>query len=52
MGLPMFVSPPLTKRQLQSKQTPQSPPYSTTFNFDEVTFGNDDFQNSRRSLFG
>ncbi|CAJ0900604.1 7525_t:CDS:2 [Entrophospora sp. SA101] len=50
MGLPMFVSPPLSKRQIPPKQSPQSPSYSSTF--DEMAFGNDDFQNSRASLFG
>ncbi|CAJ0864044.1 9841_t:CDS:2, partial [Entrophospora sp. SA101] len=36
--------------QIPPKQSPQSPSYSSTF--DEMAFGNDDFQNSRASLFG
>jgi hypothetical protein len=47
MGLPMYVSPSISKRQLPSKQ-PTSPPYTPQAeeSFEEA------FQNARTSVFG
>ena len=47
MGLPMYVSPSPSKRQLPSKQ-PTSPPYTPQAeeDFEEA------YQNSRTSAFG
>ncbi|CAG8582635.1 6775_t:CDS:1 [Acaulospora colombiana] len=44
MGLPMYVSPSLPKRQLPPKQ-PQSP-------YEEVDYSEDLYQNSRTSAYG
>ncbi|CAG8520338.1 4080_t:CDS:2 [Diversispora eburnea] len=50
MGLPMFVSPSLKKRQLPPKQPqPQSPPYTP---YEDSDFPGDSYQNSRTSAFG
>ncbi|CAG8499260.1 4930_t:CDS:2 [Cetraspora pellucida] len=48
MGLPMYVSPSLSKRQLPPKQ-PQSPPYTP---YEDTDFAGEPYQNSRTSAFG
>ncbi|CAG8791590.1 5019_t:CDS:2, partial [Racocetra fulgida] len=51
MGLPMYVSPSLSKRQLPPKQPqqPQSPPYTP---YEDTDFAGEPYQNSRTSAFG
>ncbi|KAF0482070.1 hypothetical protein F8M41_023491 [Gigaspora margarita] len=51
MGLPMYVSPSLSKRQLPPKQPqqPQSPPYTP---YEDTDLAGEPYLNSRTSAFG
>ncbi|CAG8676993.1 10189_t:CDS:2 [Dentiscutata erythropus] len=51
MGLPMYVSPSLPKRQLPPKQPqqPQSPPYTP---YEDTDLAGEPYLNSRTSAFG